>query len=128
MEKTVKVLIADDSEDVRRRLRAMLAETMRIQAVEEARDGVEALRAVRRASPDVVILDLRMPRLGGIEVLRRLKRRRRPPRVVVLTNYGSEYRAACRELGAEVVLDKAKEFERVPEFLQRVAGGGRPSP
>jgi DNA-binding NarL/FixJ family response regulator len=70
-----RLLIADDRVRTRRALRAMLATQPGIELVGEAADGEEALAEVERLLPDIVILDIRMPRLDGIEATTRIKQR-----------------------------------------------------
>jgi DNA-binding NtrC family response regulator len=98
------VLIADDESRIRLVLRACLeAEGYR---VEEAADGLEALESVRRSAPDVVILDLSMPRMMGIAVLKELSGQS-TSKVIVLTAYGCEQTAiAARKMGAAAFLEK----------------------
>src|SRR5215468_7492750 len=115
----MRVVIADDSAAIRRRLAVLLSESG-IEVVGEAGDGSRALRLAERLAPDALVLDIRMPRLGGLEVLRRLCVWQRPPRVVMLSNHPlPQYRKACAALGAEAFLDKATQFDRVVDVLRR---------
>jgi DNA-binding NarL/FixJ family response regulator len=82
------VLVADDQQLVRTGLRMILDAEEDLQVVGDAADGVEAVAQSRRLRPDVVLMDLQMPRLGGIEATRQLLAHDpHPPRVVVLTTF-----------------------------------------
>jgi DNA-binding NarL/FixJ family response regulator len=86
---TISVLVADDQAMVRSGLRLVLSDQPDITVVAEAADGVEAVELARRLRPDVCLVDIRMPRLGGIEVTRALAGPgvRDPLRVVVVTTF-----------------------------------------
>jgi DNA-binding NarL/FixJ family response regulator len=86
----LRVVIADDVDQSRAGLRALLETCARIEIVGEAADGEAALKAVEASKPDVVLMDLRMPRMDGLEATRQLKARWPDVRVVLLTIY------ACR--------------------------------
>lgn len=115
--KQVRVMVADDSEIIRERTVALLiGEGAEI--VAEAADGIEAIEHARSLSPDLVVLDIRMPRMSGLEVLAQIKSWDPAPVVVVITNYAfSAYRSRCAELGADHFLDKSTEFERLREIV-----------
>jgi two-component system, NarL family, response regulator LiaR len=83
----IRVLIADDHAVVRQGLRTFLELQDEIEVVGEARDGAEALAAVERLEPDVALMDLVMPGLGGVEAIEELRRRGLPTRVIVLTSF-----------------------------------------
>jgi NarL family two-component system response regulator LiaR len=83
----IRVLIADDHAVVRQGLRAFLELQDEIEVVGEAEDGEDAVAAVERLRPDVVLIDLVMPRLDGIEAIRRIRERRPGSRVIVLTSF-----------------------------------------
>ncbi|AHG87652.1 response regulator receiver [Gemmatirosa kalamazoonensis] len=89
----IRVVVADDHPLVREGLRTFLTER-EVQVVGEAADGAEAVRLALALRPDVVLMDLRMPALDGIEATRRLRSAGAPCRVVILTSYGEEERAA----------------------------------
>lgn len=83
----VRVMVVDDDRLVRRGLRGILAAAEGIEVVAEAADGEEAVEAARTSRPDVALVDVRMPRVDGIEATRRLRRLAHPPAVVVLTSF-----------------------------------------
>jgi DNA-binding NarL/FixJ family response regulator len=82
-----RVLLADDQELVRRGFRLILELEDGIEIVGEAANGTEALRMTRELNPDVVVLDIRMPELDGIEVTRRLQHSGSQARVLILTTF-----------------------------------------
>ncbi|MCH9687545.1 MAG: response regulator transcription factor [Deltaproteobacteria bacterium] len=85
-----RVLLVDDQASFRQGLRALLSTEPGIEIVGEAHDGVECLRTVGVLAPDVVLLDLRMPTMGGVETTRRLKQLRPEIQVVVLTTFDED--------------------------------------
>lgn len=104
------------------RLARMLSELPgAVELIGQASDAREAAEAIRRLRPDVVILDIRMPRGSGIDVLREIKREMPSPVVLMLTNHPyPQYRETCRKMGADFFFDKSTEFEKIPEVLQRL--------
>ncbi|WP_432545562.1 response regulator [Kineococcus sp. SYSU DK004] len=119
----VSVVLADDQELVRTGLRALL-EVRGVDVVAEAADGVEALEAVAATDPDVVLLDLRMPRLDGIRATRRLVERGARARVLVLTTYDlDEYVYAALRAGAAGFLLKTCPADRLADGVRVVAAG-----
>jgi len=121
----IRVLIADDHPVVREGLAAILRSERDIEVVAEATDGVHACALYDQHLPDVVILDLRMPRKDGLQVVTELMSSRRPkPRIVVMTTYETEedVRRAL-QAGAKAYLVKGALPEQILETLRRVAGG-----
>ena len=121
----IRVLIADDHPVVREGLAAILRSEPDIQVVAEATDGVHACALYDQHLPDVVILDLRMPRKDGLQVVRELMSSRRPkPRIIVMTTYETEedVRRAL-QAGAKAYLVKGALPELILETVRRVAGG-----
>jgi DNA-binding NarL/FixJ family response regulator len=87
---TIRVLIVDDHAVVRQGLRTFLELQDEIEVVGEAADGIEAVELVQRTKPDVALLDLIMPRLGGLEAIRRIREVAPATRVLVLTSFADD--------------------------------------
>ncbi|MEU0313278.1 response regulator transcription factor [Nocardioides sp. NPDC006273] len=103
----IKVGIVDDDPLVRSALGLMLGGQADIEVVGEATDGQEALTLVRTAGPDVVLMDIRMPRVNGLEATRRVLAEAKPPHVIVLTTFGAdEYVVDALAAGADGFLLK----------------------
>ena len=121
----IRVLIADDHPVVREGLAAILRSEPDIQVVAEATDGVHACSLYDQHLPDVLILDLRMPRKDGLQVVIDLMSSRRPkPRIIVMTTYETEddVRRALHA-GARSYLVKGAIPEQILETVRRVAAG-----
>jgi CheY-like chemotaxis protein len=104
---TIRVLVADDQVLVRTGLRTILEDAGGFDVVGEAADGVEALDRVAAVAPDVVLMDVRMPRLDGIAATREIRARPGAPRVLVLTTFDlDEYVFAGLRAGASGFLLK----------------------
>lgn len=119
----LKTLIVDDSAVTRGLLAETLAGLDGIKVVGTARDGEEGLRLAQTFHPDVVMLDLRMPQKGGIQVLPDLKAMSPAPTVIVLTNFPfSSYRRRCMEAGADYFFDKSQELHEAVALLRSWGG------
>jgi DNA-binding NarL/FixJ family response regulator len=119
--KTVRIVIVDDSIGFREALATLCAVLPRIKIVGQAENGVEGLAAIRRHQPDVVMLDLHMPRKGGLEVLETIKQDALDCMVIVLSAMIDELlRRKCLELGAGFVFDKTTEFAAVRQLLGKL--------
>jgi NarL family two-component system response regulator LiaR len=90
MDEPIRVLIVDDHVVVRRGIRALLATVDEIKVVGEAQDGQEALERIEALRPDVILLDLLMPRMDGIEVTRRAIAKDPEARILVLTSFAAD--------------------------------------
>jgi DNA-binding NarL/FixJ family response regulator len=120
----IKVLIADDQALVRGGFRMILEAQPDMEVVGEASDGREALDLARSLSPDVVLMDVRMPELDGIEAARRLLVNPDAPRVLVLTTFDTdEYVYEAMKVGASGFLLKAVRPEQLADAVRTVAAG-----
>ena len=116
----IKVFIADDSLIVREHLVTMLDELIGVEIVGQAGTVAEAINAIEKLQPDVVILDIRMPDGSGMDVLQVIKQDEPAPVVIVLTNYPyPAYRQKCLRAGADFFLDKSTEFDQIPGLFVR---------
>ena len=114
----MRILIADDSAVVRARLISLLADLRGIEVVGQAEDAIEARNLAEKLRPDVAILDLRMPKGSGADVLSDLKKLNPTPKVIMLTNYPHpENRKKCMDGGADYFFDKSNEFQKVVSVL-----------
>ena len=116
--KTISVVIADDSAVVREMLMRLCAQLPGLRVLGEAEDGEKTLEAIRKYRPDLLILDLRMPKLNGIEALNIITEKKLGCEVVVFTGMADAWhREKCLELGARAVFEKGTEFNRLLEML-----------
>jgi DNA-binding NarL/FixJ family response regulator len=118
--KKIRVVIADDQAMMRAGFRMILQAQPDIEVVGEAGDGVEAIEVAQRTSPDVVLMDIRMPRLDGVEATRRLAGQK----VVILTTFGlDEYIVDTLRAGASGFLLKDAPPEELVRAVRAVAAG-----
>jgi len=122
--KKIRVLIADDHTLVRDGIRALLALASDIEVVAEAANGKEAVEKARELAPDVVLMDLAMPVVTGLEATRRICRECPGTRVLALTQYDdSEYVVPVVEAGARGFVTKMSAFSELTSAIQAVHRG-----
>ncbi|MFJ3079242.1 response regulator [Streptomyces halstedii] len=121
----VTLLIADDDEVTRSGLRTLLVAQPQITVVGEAADGVEAVEQARLLRPDVILMDVRMPRRNGIEATRQLLAESLdPPKVVVITTFeNDDYVTAALSAGASGFVLKRRPVRQMAEAVRVVAAG-----
>jgi len=121
----IRVLLVEDQTIVREGLKSLLAYAGDLEVAGEAGDGDAALAAVARVSPDVLLLDIRMPGKNGLEVLRELSARGRLPPTLVLTTFDDDaLLLEAMKAGARGFLLKDVTFERLTEAIRTIAAGG----
>ena len=124
MSDRVRVLIVDDDALVRSGLRLMLSGSDRVDVVAEAEDGSEVLAAVDAHRPDVVLMDLRMPKVDGLTATELLRAQPRAPRVLVLTTFDAdELVLRALRAGADGFLLKDTPPPEIVRAIELVAGG-----
>lgn len=120
----IRVVLADDQPLVRAGLRKILSVDPGVTVVAEAENGLGAVEAVQRTSPDVAVLDIRMPVVDGLEATRRICALPDAPRVLILTTFGiDEYVAEALRAGASGFLLKDARPESLIEAVRTVAAG-----
>ncbi|MER5867242.1 response regulator transcription factor [Kitasatospora sp. NPDC002040] len=121
----VTLVIADDDEVTRSGLRTLLATQPGLTVVGEAGDGVEAVERARQLRPDVVLMDVRMPRLNGIEATRQLLAdSAEPSKVVMITTFENDgYVTAALSAGASGFVLKRRPVREIAEAVRVVAAG-----
>jgi len=122
----IRVLLAEDQSMVLGALAALLELEPDIEVVGRARDGAEALRLAREVRPDVVVTDIEMPGMTGLDLAAALRREEKPPRVVILTTFGrSGYLRRALDAGAAGYLLKDAPADRLADAIRRVHAGLR---
>jgi len=119
----IRVVLADDHTIVRKGISALLRAAA-IDVVGEAGDGSELVRCVRDLRPDVALVDLSMPRLDGLEAVRRIARRHPETRVVIVSVFDdAEYRTCAQRAGAWGYVRKDEASDRLIDVIRRVMSG-----
>ncbi|TDC97874.1 response regulator transcription factor [Nonomuraea deserti] len=120
----IRVLVADDDPMVRHHLRTILTSEGEVEVVAEAEDGAEAVEAVLRAAPDVVLMDIRMPGVDGITATAEIARLPAPPVVVALTTFDSDAHVLrALQAGASGFLVKSTPPEDLLDLVKVAAQG-----
>ena len=124
MAQETTILIADDHPLLRRGLRDVLGEGSRFRIIGEAADGEEAVRLISNLKPHIVIIDIDMPRLNGLETIRELRNLAFPLKIIILTMYKEEdmFNAAM-DLGAKAYVLKDNAATDVVAALEKVVQG-----
>jgi DNA-binding NarL/FixJ family response regulator len=106
--KNIKILIVDDHEIFRRGLRALLEASAEWEICGEAVDGIDAVEKSSSLGPDIVIMDITMPRMNGLEAARLIKKQNPQIRIVIITQHDSpQVQAAALESGAQAFVTKS---------------------
>ncbi len=121
----IRVMLVDDQNLVRQGVRSLLELSAEIEVVAEAIDGADAIEKVSEVAPDVMLLDLRMPGVSGVDVLRRLQQADTLPPTIILTTFDDdEYVLAGIQYGAKGYLLKDVSLEDLVDAVKTVSAGG----
>jgi DNA-binding NarL/FixJ family response regulator len=120
----IRVVLVDDDPWVRAGLGLVLRGAPQLEIVGEAGDGAEGLEVIARTHPDVVLMDIRMPRMDGLTATQRLCEQRNPPKVIVLTTFDADdHVVRALAAGASGFLLKDTSAPLIVEAIQKVAAG-----
>ena len=120
----IRVVIADDQELVREGFRMIIDREDDLEVVGQAADGKAAIEIARSTHPDVLLMDLRMPQMDGLEATRRILAAPQPPRILVLTTFDrNDYLYAAMKAGASGFLLKDVRRGQLTEAIRTVAAG-----
>ncbi len=120
----IRLLVVDDHQLVRKGIRSLLINHPDIEIVGEAENGMAALKQVQVCNPDIVLLDIRMPGMDGIEVVRQLRHTRPEVKIIILTTYDDEaYIAGALEAGVHGYLLKNISHEVLADAIRAVQAG-----
>lgn len=126
MSNTIRVVLTDDHVFVRDGIKSLLENEANIKVVGEATDGLEALKVIEEEKPDLLILDIRMPNLTGIEVVEKLRAQNNFVKIVMLSMHESEeYVLKSIRAGADGYLLKGSSKEEFLKAVHTVANGGK---
>jgi DNA-binding NarL/FixJ family response regulator len=118
---SMNVFLIDDSVIIRERLKRMLAIMEQVQVIGEAGGVQEAMDAILKQKPDVVLLDIPLSNESGFDLLQSIKKAKPAPAVIVLTNYPyPQYRQKCLEAGADFFFVISSEFDLVVPALKQL--------
>ena len=119
MARHMQILIVDDQPRARQSLKALLATWPQVKEIREAANGQEAVHLVEESQPDVVLMDVRMPEMDGVEATRLIKARWPQVKVIVLSMY-ADYMADALAAGADAFVSKGEPPERLLATLAAV--------
>lgn len=121
----VKIVIADDHAAVRRSLHLLITEDPDFELVGEAADGLDTIRKVHALSPDLLLMDIKMPQMNGLEVLQYLRNERNPVQIILLSNHSEPlYVQAAVRLGVNGFVAKSSGLEILMDAIHTVRTGG----
>ena len=124
MEQEVRIVIAEDHTILREGLKALLSSEPDFRIVGEAADGREAVRQVRKLDPDLLLIDLSMPRMNGMEAIREIKKQRSETKIIVLTVHKTEeYILTTLRAGADGYVLKDATQDELMMAIRNVLGG-----
>src|SRR3984893_7721321 len=116
-----RLLIVDDHEIFRRGLRALLEPSSEWEICGEAVDGLDAVEQCKSLKPDIVVLDVSMPRLNGLEAARRIKKENPDPQIIIITQHDSpQIRSAAIEAGAQAFVRKSAVASELVSALRNI--------
>ena len=125
----IKILIADDHSLMRVGLNALLGHQKDMAVVGEARDGIEAVKKAKELNPDVVVMDLMMPKMNGVDATRLIRAVRPETKVLILTSFGTAPELAhVVANGATGAFIKSAPTEEIVDAVRAVATGGEAIP
>jgi DNA-binding NarL/FixJ family response regulator len=115
----MRVFIVEDSDALRERLNRAISSLPHVEVIGSADNAMDAVAQIPKASPDVVILDIRLNQSSGFQVLRDLKTETTRPTIIVLTNYPyPQYRTRYLQAGADYFFDKSTGMDQVVHVLE----------
>jgi DNA-binding NarL/FixJ family response regulator len=124
MDKKVRIVLAEDHTILREGLRALLSLDVTLEIVGEAENGREAVRCVEKLGPNLLLMDLSMPRMSGIEAIREIKKRSPKTKIIALTVHNTEeYLLATLQAGAEGYVLKDATYDELALAIKNVMLG-----
>src|SRR5512142_1910788 len=125
MRRDVKILIVDDQPRTRRSLKALLSTCVRADVIREAADGKEAVQIVQESHPDLVLMDVQMPGMDGLQATRLIKSTWPNVSVIALSMY-NDYSVEALAAGANAFISKGDSPDRLLEAIEKMADNREP--
>lgn len=120
----IRIVLADDHKMIRDGLRSLISEHGNMEVIGEAADGLSAVKLVKKLAPNVVVIDIGMPELNGIEVARQIAALKCPPKIIGLSMHADRrYVAQMLKAGASGYVLKDSAFEELVQAIETVAKG-----
>jgi DNA-binding NarL/FixJ family response regulator len=121
----IRTIVVDDHVDFRRLAQALLDEIDGVELIGLGADGEEAIHLCEKLRPDLLLMDLSMPRMGGIQATRLIKTQDQPPLIAIVSLYDdAEHRAHAARAGAEAFINKADFLGGVARLIDSLQEGG----
>ncbi|NTV37745.1 MAG: response regulator [Anaerolineales bacterium] len=121
-QQNLSVLVVDDTAAIRERVMSLISNVPGVEALEAVGSAKEAYARMKERMPDVLILDVFMPEVNGIEMLRAIKKTKPSPVIIMFTSYPfPQYRDLCMKAGADFFFEKSTEFNLIAGTLASLA-------
>jgi two-component system, NarL family, nitrate/nitrite response regulator NarL len=118
----MNVVIVDDSSLFRERFRELLNHIRNIEVIGEAVNGLKGLQLIEETRPDIAFIDIRMPEMNGIELLRKIRKLGFDVKICIMTNYPSkQYKDRCLKEGADFFFDKNLDIKLISDSISKLA-------
>ncbi len=110
----MRVLLADDSDLILERLQKMVSMFSQVEIVGSYKNGLDTLEALRLIKPDLAIVDIKMPGISGLKVLKEIRKENKTVKFIILTFYSSDYyQQVAIEAGVDYFFSKVNDFEKI---------------
>jgi two-component system, NarL family, nitrate/nitrite response regulator NarL len=124
-DRRVRVLLADDHENIRKRVRSILEQHPRFEIIGEVVDGAKAIEEAQQLEPDVVVMNVNMPVLNGLEAAREIKKKLPQSAIVILSlNADARLIEEAKRIGAQAYVAKSKAAEALIQAIEAAIAGG----
>jgi len=121
---SIKVMLTDDHILMREGIKKLLEFDGTIEVIEQAGDGIECLEKLKKVTPDILLLDINMPKMNGIEVLEELKKKKSSLKVLILTVHSEvEYLVKAVDIGANGYILKDSDYNELKQAIEIILGG-----
>lgn len=121
---SIKVMLTDDHILMREGIKKLLEFDGTIEVIEQAGDGMECLEKLKKVNPDILLLDINMPKMNGIEVLEELKKKKSSLKVLILTVHSEvEYLVKAVDIGANGYILKDSDYNELKQAIEIILGG-----